>query len=81
MQAAARAVRALSSGDVPPLLSALPPLDLKSAAERLKGVALHTPLQLSRTLSKRYGARVYLKREDIQVVRAATDGGGPRVLT
>ncbi|WP_257668919.1 threonine ammonia-lyase IlvA [Parapedobacter tibetensis] len=41
-----------------------------AAADRLKGVTNHTPLQYSERLSKMYGATVYLKREDLQVVRS-----------
>lgn len=40
------------------------------AAERLKGVAVHTPLMENLLLSERYGASIYLKREDLQVVRS-----------
>lgn len=44
--------------------------DIQQAAERLSSVAAHTPLQFNRNLSQRYNARVYLKREDLQVVRS-----------
>src|SRR6478672_1346320 len=40
------------------------------AEQRLKKVAIKTPLQLNRNLSKRYNAKIYLKREDLQVVRS-----------
>ena len=40
------------------------------ARHRLRGVALETPLTRSTRLSKRYGAEVYLKREDLQEVRS-----------
>ena len=50
---------------------ALPDLDnIYLAAERLQGVAAHTPLQENINLSDRYGANIYLKREDLQVVRS-----------
>lgn len=39
-------------------------------AERLAGVVTHTPLQFNQRLSERYAAAVYLKREDLQVVRS-----------
>src|SRR5678816_1504039 len=42
----------------------------KTAAERLKGVAYKTPLQYNAHLSRRYNCHVYLKREDLQVVRS-----------
>lgn len=40
------------------------------ARHRLRGVALHTPLQRSHRLSEAYGAEIYLKREDLQEVRS-----------
>ncbi|SFD76923.1 threonine ammonia-lyase IlvA [Spirosoma endophyticum] len=40
------------------------------AAERLQGIASHTPLQENINLSDRYEANIYLKREDLQVVRS-----------
>ncbi len=44
--------------------------DVEAAAERLAPVGVETPLQLNERLSERYGASVYLKREDLQVVRS-----------
>ena len=44
--------------------------DVRAAAERLAPVGVLTPLQLNERLSQRYGATVYLKREDLQVVRS-----------
>ena len=44
--------------------------DVRAAAERLAPVGVLTPLQLSERLSERHGAEVYLKREDLQVVRS-----------
>jgi len=50
---------------------AFPDLDnIYLAAERLRGVAFHTPLQENLNLSERYGATIFLKREDLQVVRS-----------
>lgn len=43
---------------------------IKEASKRLKGVAKNTPLQFSKRLSKLYGAKIYLKREDLQEVRS-----------
>lgn len=40
------------------------------AAQSLKGVAIQTPLQYNEILSKRYNCKIYLKREDLQVVRS-----------
>lgn len=44
--------------------------DYNKAVERLKPVVNRTPLAFSHNLSKRYGANIYLKREDLQVVRS-----------
>jgi threonine dehydratase len=43
---------------------------ISEAVQRLKGVVRRTPLELCPRLSHRYGAEVYLKREDLQVVRS-----------
>jgi threonine dehydratase len=45
-------------------------LDFKSASQRLKGVVKHTPLEYHAGLSKAYHCEVYLKREDLQIVRS-----------
>jgi threonine dehydratase len=45
-------------------------LNYKEAAARLDGIAIKTPLQLNLHLSKKYQCNVYLKREDLQVVRS-----------
>ncbi len=45
-------------------------LDFKAAAVRLKKVVIKTPLQLNENLSRKYKCNVYLKREDLQVVRS-----------
>jgi threonine dehydratase len=45
-------------------------LDFHAAMLRLKNVVTRTPLQLNKTLSKQYNCNVYLKREDMQVVRS-----------
>jgi threonine dehydratase len=45
-------------------------LDFTAAAQRLKNVVNRTPLQLNVNLSKKYKCNVYLKREDLQVVRS-----------
>ncbi|GMB09640.1 threonine ammonia-lyase IlvA [Thermolongibacillus altinsuensis] len=44
--------------------------DILIAHQTLKDVVHHTPLQKNELLSERYGCRVYLKREDLQVVRS-----------
>jgi threonine dehydratase len=45
-------------------------LDYTAAAKRLQHVVSRTPLQLNRSLSRKYQCNVYLKREDLQVVRS-----------
>lgn len=50
--------------------STLPALDFSGAAERLKKVVTRTPLAYSNNLSRKYGATILLKREDLQVVRS-----------
>ncbi len=47
-----------------------PALDIEGAALRLKEVVNHTPLQYNANLSRKYQCRVYLKREDLQIVRS-----------
>jgi threonine dehydratase len=46
------------------------PLNINAAYDTLKQVVLKTPLQFHRKLSEKFGAEVYLKREDLQVVRS-----------
>lgn len=53
----------------PPLLGA-GGLDFTGAALRLKKIVNRTPLQFSHSLSKKYQCNIYLKREDLQVVRS-----------
>lgn len=45
-------------------------IDILAAAWRLKNVIRHTPLIRNAHLSQRYGCHVWLKREDLQVVRS-----------
>ena len=47
-----------------------PALDIEGAFARLKPVVNHTPLQFNANLSRKYQCRVYLKREDLQIVRS-----------
>jgi threonine dehydratase len=44
--------------------------DIYQAAERLKEVAIETPLQINKNLSEFYKANIFIKREDLQVVRS-----------
>ncbi|AYB31472.1 threonine ammonia-lyase IlvA [Chryseolinea soli] len=45
-------------------------LNINAAAYALKAVALKTPLQYHRKLSEKFQAEIYIKREDLQVVRS-----------
>ncbi|WP_075289051.1 threonine ammonia-lyase [Pararhizobium arenae] len=45
-------------------------LDVETATEALRGLFPATPLQLNEHLSARYGANIYLKREDLSPVRS-----------
>ncbi|MET0699419.1 MAG: threonine ammonia-lyase IlvA [Mycobacterium sp.] len=54
------------AGSALPLTAA----DIDVAAERISGVVALSPLQYSDRLSQATGAQVYLKREDLQVVRS-----------
>jgi len=44
--------------------------EISKAGDVLKNVVVRTPLQYNEALSKKYGANVYLKREDLQAVRS-----------
>ena len=46
------------------------PLNFAAAAQRLQKIIVRTPLQLNYNLSRKYKANIYLKREDLQVVRS-----------
>src|SRR5471030_3516392 len=45
-------------------------LNFKAAAQRLAPIVKHTPLEFHAGLSKAYDCEIYLKREDLQVVRS-----------
>ncbi len=45
-------------------------LDPIAASQRLKNIVKHTPLQYNAGLSEKYECEIYLKREDLQVVRS-----------
>ncbi|MCD8164892.1 MAG: threonine ammonia-lyase IlvA [Bacteroides sp.] len=45
-------------------------LHIEEAQQRLKGVVMETPLQYIPSLSQQFEANIYLKREDLQVVRS-----------
>lgn len=44
--------------------------DIDEAAKRLSGIAFHTPLNKNEHLSQEYGCNLWLKREDLQLVRS-----------
>ena len=45
-------------------------LDFELAYKRLKGTVKHTPLEYNASLSEKYNCELYLKREDLQIVRS-----------
>jgi threonine dehydratase len=45
-------------------------LNIEQAAEKLKKIILRTPLSLNSKYSRQYEARIYFKREDLQLVRS-----------
>jgi threonine dehydratase len=45
-------------------------LDFEAASQRLNGVVKHTPLEYNASLSEKYECELYLKREDLQIVRS-----------
>lgn len=45
-------------------------VNFEAAAKRLENIVTHTPLQYNRNLSEKYNCKVYLKREDLQLVRS-----------
>ncbi|TVY01471.1 threonine ammonia-lyase IlvA [Cohnella terricola] len=49
---------------------AVPLADILNAHRVLQGVVTPTPLQHNRALSAKFGCNVYLKREDLQIVRS-----------
>ncbi len=56
-------------------------LNFKEAALRLAGVVIKTPLQLNQNLSRKYQCNVYLKREDLQIVRSYKLRGAYNMLS
>jgi len=54
----------------PPPLGGAGGLDFTGAALRLKKIVIKTPLQRNTHLSKKYDCNIFLKREDLQVVRS-----------
>lgn len=58
------------SPDTPPLGDGERLLNIPAAATRLKDIVTRTPLSFNENLSKKYACNVFLKREDLQVVRS-----------
>lgn len=48
----------------------IPILDFQTASNRLKKVVTRTPLTFNHNLSRKYQCNIFLKREDLQVVRS-----------
>lgn len=44
--------------------------DIQRAKQRISGIAENTPLMINLALSERFGANIWLKREDLQPVRS-----------
>src|SRR6187402_2993565 len=59
-----------SSSPGPATTTRVPEFDFQAAAERLKNVVTRTALSYNHNLSRKYGCEVYLKREDLQIVRS-----------
>jgi len=55
---------------MPDTFVAVPVLDIATATARLEGIVRRTPLIRNANLSRRYECNVFLKREDLQVVRS-----------
>src|SRR6188472_4676200 len=49
--------------------------DIRAAAQRIEGAVLHTPMQVSRTLSEIIGAELWLKFENLQFTAAYKERG------
>ena len=56
-------------------------LEFHKAAARLKKIVTHTPLSLNPNLSNKYHCNIYLKREDLQIVRSYKLRGAYNMLS
>jgi len=54
---------------------------IDEAAVRIDGNVKHTPLQFSKRLSEKFGAKIYIKREDLQDVRSYKIRGAFNLMT
>jgi len=60
----------ISSSPGPAPTTQAPEFDFMAAAGRLKKVVARTPLTYNHNLSRKYACNVFLKREDLQIVRS-----------
>ncbi|MCH5598453.1 threonine ammonia-lyase IlvA [Niabella ginsengisoli] len=51
-------------------MSSLSLQSVQATAKHIESVVLKTPLQLNTSLSRKFNANIYLKREDLQIVRS-----------
>lgn len=63
------------------VLHTKPVVNFEIAATRLKGIVAKTPLQFSHNLSGKYECSVFLKREDLQIVRSYKLRGAYNMLS
>ena len=56
-------------------------LGVADASARLNNIVKRTPLELNRNLSAKYHCNIYLKREDMQVVRSYKLRGAYNMLS
>lgn len=56
-------------------------LNFEAAAERIKHVVNKTPLAYHEQLSKKYACNIFLKREDLQLVRSYKMRGAYNLLS
>lgn len=56
-------------------------IDFAGAADRLRTVVTKTPLTYNQSLSRKYDCHIYLKREDLQVVRSYKLRGAYNMLS
>lgn len=59
----------------------LRPINFESAREKLRGFVNHTPLIYNQGLSEKYACEIYLKREDLQIVRSYKLRGAYNMLS
>jgi threonine dehydratase len=62
--------KTMKSGQHQHIFGTFEKLDFLAASKRLQPICTHTPLQLHAQLSLKYDCKLYLKREDLQIVRS-----------